>query len=83
MLPQMLQSIEVLQLATADLLELVAQEVAGNEVLEIVPTKDEGVPANSANGEGESGDAEDGDRKRAFLESQPAPVDTQIGRAHV
>jgi RNA polymerase sigma-54 factor len=78
MLPQMLQSIEVLQLATADLLDLVAQEVAGNEVLEILPTKDDGVPATSANGEGESGVAEDGDRKRAFLESQPAPVDSLV-----
>jgi RNA polymerase sigma-54 factor len=37
LLPSMLQSIEVLQLATADLLELVAQEVADNEVLDVAP----------------------------------------------
>src|SRR5262245_56981496 len=38
LLPSMLQSIEVLQLATADLLELVAQEVAENEVLDVAPS---------------------------------------------
>jgi len=39
LLPSMLQSIEVLQLATADLLELVAQEVAENEVLDVAPAR--------------------------------------------
>lgn len=78
MLPQMLQSIEVLQLATADLLDLVAQEVAGNEVLEIKPAKDDGVPDSGA-GSGEApGYDDDTDRKRAFLENQPAPVDSLV-----
>jgi hypothetical protein len=37
LLPQMLQSIEILQLATADLLQLVSQQMETNEALELAP----------------------------------------------
>lgn len=83
MLPQMLQSIEVLQLATADLLQKVAAELQQNETLEaavrpaaepppVAPPRaaesfDDGVTPWRR---GSGGDDEDG--KSAFLANVPA-----------
>lgn len=83
MLPQMLQSIEVLQLATADLLQKVAAELQQNETLEaavrpaaepppVAPPRaaesfDDGVTPWRRGG---GGDDEDG--KSAFLANVPA-----------
>ncbi|MGE3172943.1 MAG: RNA polymerase factor sigma-54 [Planctomycetota bacterium] len=86
MLPQMLQSIEVLQLATADLLQLVSQQLESNEVLELEPAQDaatlaaEVVDATAAvtaewEADGVRRTNEDVDGRRAMLENQPAPTD--------
>ncbi|MCY2957982.1 MAG: RNA polymerase factor sigma-54 [Planctomycetota bacterium] len=76
LLPQMLQSIQVLQSATAELLALVAQEVATNEVLELAPGSEYLPPVAPANTASEGDDGED--PKRAFLESQAAPMHSLI-----
>lgn len=82
----MLQSIEILQLATVDLLQLVAQQMETNEALELVAASDPNEVDRAvddarrrAEDEWESsgvrqlGDEVDG--RRALLENQPAPVD--------
>lgn len=89
LLPQMLQSIEVLQLATADLLQLLDQELQQNETLEakvVEPAEPaEPPPAPLAEREdsgweewrrGPSGDDED--RKSAFLANVPARTATLV-----
>lgn len=89
LLPQMLQSIEVLQLATVDLLSLVDHELQSNETLELAsPTETAseidgtdpqfldigtGKPASGSRAAEDAGDA-----LRALLESQPAPVDSLV-----
>jgi len=77
LLPQMLQSIEVLQMATTDLLQFLELEAERNETLELreaqPPDPEMPEPAKLAReDDGESWrprTAEDGDGKRAFLES--------------
>lgn len=89
LLPQMLQSIEILQLATADLMQLVAQQMETNEALEMLPpgepesveraVDDARSRAESeweSNGVRQSGDEVDG--RRALLENQAAPVDALL-----
>ena len=92
LLPQMLQSIEVLQLATADLLQKVAAELQHNETLEaaarptaepppVAPPRaaesfDDGVTPWRRGG---GGDDEDG--KSAFLANVPARPPTLGWRA--
>lgn len=86
LLPQMLQSIEILQLATADLLQLVSQQMETNEALELAPVAETAelsaqiLDATSRAAEEwevpavrQTNDEVDG--RRALLESQPAPVD--------
>jgi RNA polymerase sigma-54 factor len=87
LLPQMLQSIEVLQLATADLLQLLDRELQQNETLECKPAPERDpeppAPAKVAEREdtgweewrrGPAGDGEDG--KSAFLANVPARAAT-------
>lgn len=85
LLPQMLQSVEVLQLATTDLLALVEQELQSNEVLEALPAAERIAPGDrEAGAPADGGDEWDApwvrrtrdevDARRAFLENQPAPV---------
>lgn len=86
LLPQMLQSIEVLQLATVDLLALVAQELQANEALELAASAEALTEtaaeehARAAEREWEAvgvrapGDGVDG--KRAFLENQAGAGET-------
>src|SRR5688572_28991662 len=89
LLPQMLQSIEVLQLATADLLQLVDRELQQNETLEAAPP----APAEPAElppvpvaereesgwEEWRRGPADDGDdKKSAFLANVPARPDSLV-----
>lgn len=88
LLPQMLQSIEVLQLATQDLLEFLELEVQQNETLELRPAAppDPELPmAPTAEREdsgweewrrGPSGDGEDG--KTAFLANISAGTDSLV-----
>jgi RNA polymerase sigma-54 factor len=89
LLPQMLQSIEVLQLATADLLQFLEQEVQRNETLELrpsAPEPDVPPPPPPPRERDEtpfedwrrsaSGDGEDG--KHAFLANVPAEADTLV-----
>jgi RNA polymerase sigma-54 factor len=84
LLPQMLQSIEVLQLATADLLQMLDHELQQNETLEAkpVPTAEPEAPPPVPVAEredtgweewrrGPAGDGEDG--KSAFLANVAAP----------
>ncbi len=86
LLPQMLQSIEVLQLATTDLLQLVAQQMESNEALELeVPTNGAEVEAQILEATAKAAlewdapgvrqTAEDLDGKRALIENQPAESD--------
>lgn len=79
LLPEMLQSIEVLQLATADLVQLVATELQQNETLEAAPPvceEPEPPPAEPADASwqewrrGPAGDSDDG--RMAWLASLPA-----------
>ena len=82
LLPQMLQSIEVLQLATADLLQLVDQELQRNETLELstvdaaVPAPPERVDRDDTDwerlGELRRAAADAGDKKLGFLANVPA-----------
>lgn len=78
LLPHMLQSIEVLQLATADLVQFVEEQLQQNETLEALPPRhaEPAIPAPTALAEredtgwqewrrGPAGDADDG--KAAFL----------------
>ena len=86
LLPQMLQAVEVLQLATADLLHLVDQELESNETLELAssaekdPSPDAGdTKATDQLADRPSAAGEDaGDALRAMLERQPAPVDSLL-----
>jgi RNA polymerase sigma-54 factor len=89
LLPQMLQSIEVLQLATADLLQLVAQQLETNEVLDAEAAAEPlGLAADIAaatvalepewEAPGVRSCSDDVDGKRALLESRPAPVDVLL-----
>jgi RNA polymerase sigma-54 factor len=90
LLPQMLQSIEVLQLATVDLLQLVDRELQQNETLEAkdVPTAEIAPPPMSLAEREDSGwqewrrgpsgdDGEDG--KSAFLANLPARTESLLG----
>ena len=82
LLPQMLQSIEVLQLATAELLAKVDAELQQNETLEALPTAANAPPPGAPPLRGEADDerfdwrrgaAADGeDGKSAFLANVPA-----------
>ena len=87
LLPQMLQSIEVLQLATVDLIALLDRELQQNETLEAGPAPvaepEPPAPGTVAEREdtgweewrrGPAGDGEDG--KSAFLANVPARVAT-------
>jgi RNA polymerase sigma-54 factor len=89
LLPQMLQSIEVLQLATTDLLQFLDQELQQNETLEAVPTQQaepaEPPPAPLAEREDSGWDewrrpADDGgeDNKIAFLANVPARAESLV-----
>ncbi|HZN40053.1 MAG TPA: RNA polymerase factor sigma-54 [Planctomycetota bacterium] len=87
LLPQMLQSIEVLQLATEDLLQFLEQEVEANETLELRPASAPEPEMNQAPAEREDssweewrrGPAGDGeDKKQAFLENVPAGETTLV-----
>lgn len=84
LLPQMLQSIEVLQLATEDLMQFLEHEVQQNETLELraaanepeVPTP---APEREDSGweewrRGPAGD--DGDARQAMFDNLPASADT-------
>ena len=88
LLPQMLQSIEVLQLATEDLLTFLEQEVQQNETLELrpAPPPDPELPAPPVLEREDSGweewrrpssdEGEDG--KSAFLANVPAHADSLL-----
>jgi RNA polymerase sigma-54 factor len=88
LLPQMLQSIEVLQLATEDLLTFLEQEVQQNETLELrpAPAPDPELPVPPVVEREDSGweewrrpssdDGEDG--KSAFLANVPAGADSLL-----
>jgi RNA polymerase sigma-54 factor len=88
LLPQMLQSIEVLQLATEDLLQFLEHEVQQNEVLELRPKAppEPTAPATPAREREDSGweewrrgPADDGeDGKQAFLANVPASSDSLV-----
>ena len=86
LLPQMLQSIEVLQLATDDLLQFLEQEVQQNETLElraIEPPQPEvraDAPEREDSGwtEWRRGPAGDGDAKQDFLDNVPSATDTLL-----
>jgi len=84
LLPQMLQSIEVLQLATADLLQLLELEASQNETLELRPHDGEELVAERSRGDDPQPDFEtmrrpvaaDGeDTKSAFLANVAAAGD--------
>lgn len=82
LMPKMLQSIEVLQLATVDLLQLIEQELQQNETLDLLPSDSaESPPAldRLARVDAEDFDAwpaprihGEKDAKQAMLENQPA-----------
>lgn len=86
LLPQMLQSIEILQLATTDLLQLVAQQMETNEALEL-DTAAEGAEVTAQildatvracdewDAPGVRPTSEEVDGKRALIESQPDEPD--------
>lgn len=89
LLPQMLQSIEVLQLATEDLLTFLEQEAQQNETLELRPppvAEPEAPPPpptaereDSGWEEWRRGPADDGeDGKSAFLANVPAHADSLL-----
>ena len=89
LLPHMLQSIEVLQLATTDLLAFLDQELQQNETLEARPVAQaelgEPPPAPLAEREDSGWDewrrspADDGtDKKSAFLANVPAPTESLV-----
>jgi RNA polymerase sigma-54 factor len=88
LLPRMLQSIEVLQLAAGDLLELIDRELEQNETLELMEPSDASVaePQETVSGATEEeeidwlparaeGTGED-DRKLAFMSNLPASAET-------
>lgn len=86
LLPQMLQSIEILQLATTDLLQLVAQQMETNEALELAPSTDGAEvdaqiraastrAADEWDAPGVRPTSEECDGKRALMENQPAQSD--------
>lgn len=76
--PQIIQSIEILQLQAMDLKELIENELQENEALEIVePSRDE-LPEIAANGKEEDGSFEDDaervlDRLDALADAERAP----------
>lgn len=83
LLPQMLQSIEVLQMATADLLQFLQLEAERNETLDLraespepalpQPSEQRSTDLDPDAGGVSHGSADDGeDRKRAFLENVAA-----------
>lgn len=89
LLPQMLQSIEILQLATTDLLQLVAQQMETNEVLELAPAAEATElsaeivdaalrTADEWDAPGVRSPSDEVDGRRALLESQPAPTDELV-----
>ena len=86
LLPQMLQSIEILQLATTDLLQLVAQQMETNEVLELAPAAETAAlsaeivdstmrTAAEWDAAGVRASSDEVDGRRALLENHPAPAD--------
>lgn len=86
LLPQMLQSIEILQLATTDLLQLVAQQMETNEALELAPAAEAAAvgaqildatarACDEWDAPGVRPTSEEIDGKRALIESQPADAD--------
>ncbi|MCA8949167.1 MAG: RNA polymerase factor sigma-54 [Planctomycetes bacterium] len=77
LLPQMLQSIEVLQLATTDLLHFLEQEAERNETLELRAAARESADADSWRPAARAG-GDDGDGKRAFLENVPDDAGTLV-----
>ncbi len=89
LMPQMLQSIEVLQLATADLLQLVALQLETNEVLELEPMQDSAevaaevaeaaaAVADEWDAPGVRANVDEIDGRRALLENQPAHADALL-----
>jgi len=88
LLPQMLQSIEVLQLATEDLLQFLEQEAQQNEALELRTSESQEIPteppALAADREDSGWDewrrpASDGDdHKLDFLNNVPAAADSLV-----
>ena len=76
--PQIIQSIEILQLQAMDLKELIENELQENEALEVVePSRDE-LPDVAANGKEDDGSFEDDaervlDRLDALAEAERAP----------
>jgi len=83
LMPKMLQSIELLQLATADLLQVIEKELQQNEVLEALPTDLAEDPTSSQQATRADHFEQDPwvpsrnldamDAKQAMLENQPAP----------
>ena len=89
LLPQMLQSIEVLQLATAELMSLVDHELQHNETLELAPPAESETVADAVDAAaaavvsdwetpGVRPTNDSVDSLRAFLEMQPAHVDSLV-----
>ncbi|MBX3463845.1 MAG: RNA polymerase factor sigma-54 [Planctomycetes bacterium] len=87
LLPQMLQSIEVLQLATADLLQFLEQEAQQNETLELQPpaaVEPEAVPEREREDSGweewrRGPVGDDGDARQALFDNLPASGDSLVG----
>jgi RNA polymerase sigma-54 factor len=84
--PQIIQSIEILQLPAMDLRELIENELQENEALEIVEPAPEDVPAPTANGREEDGSFEDDaervlDRLDALAEAERGPTSYQSAAA--
>lgn len=85
LLPQMLQSIEVLQMATADLLQFLELEVERNETLELFEAErpDPELPDDRRAERDEDSwrpaRAEEGDGKRAFLENVADHAESLVG----
>ena len=88
LLPRMLQSIEVLQLATTDLLKLIDRELEDNETLEVVASPETPTPepseAPTPVADEESADwtrspstaSGEEDRKQAFMNNLPAAAES-------
>lgn len=72
LLPRMLQSIEVLQLPSAELEAYLAQAAQENEALVLEPPATSASEPELAGGRGRAAGSEASDRHAAWLESQPA-----------